>query len=91
MSGGGGGLEARVRELWVRLAQMEAEKIKVIIVPSSVADPEYVFGPPRSGSISQIYGSGFFYYQAKIVRKTLVCDFFVTFYLDVNEPSKVIS
>jgi hypothetical protein len=30
---GGGGLEARVRELWVRLAQMEAEKIKVIIVP----------------------------------------------------------
>jgi hypothetical protein len=38
VSGGGGGLEARVRELWVRLAQMEAEKIKVIIVPSSVGD-----------------------------------------------------
>ncbi len=72
--GGGGGLEARVRELWVRLAQMEAEKIKVI-VPFSftrVADPEYVFGPPESGSISQRYGSGSFYHQAKIVRKTLI-------------------
>jgi hypothetical protein len=26
-------------------------------------------------------GSGFFYYQAKIVRQTLICDFFMTFYL----------
>ena len=25
-----GGLEARVRELWIRLAQMEAEKIKAV-------------------------------------------------------------
>jgi hypothetical protein len=32
----------------------------------SVADP-YVFGPPGSGSISQRYGSGSFYHQAKIL------------------------
>jgi hypothetical protein len=37
-------------------------------------DPQdlYVFGPPESGSISQIYGSGFFYHQAKIVRKPII-------------------
>ena len=49
---------------------------------SSVADPNpnldspdpHVFGPPGSGSISQRYGpgSGSFYHQAKIVRKTLI-------------------
>ncbi len=45
---------------------------------SSVADPDpydpYVFGPPgsASGSISQKYGSGSFYHQAKIARKTLL-------------------
>ncbi len=35
---------------------------------------QYVFGPPgsESGSISQRYGSGSFYHQAKIVRKTLI-------------------
>jgi hypothetical protein len=42
---------------------------------SSIADPE-VFGPPGSGygSISQGYGygSGSFYHQVKIVRKTLI-------------------
>jgi hypothetical protein len=50
----------------------------------SVADPDphmdssdpYVFGPSGSGfgSISQRYrsGSGSFYHQAKIVRKTLI-------------------
>jgi hypothetical protein len=31
-----------------------------------------VFGPPGSGSTSQRYGSGSFYHQAKIVRKTLI-------------------
>jgi hypothetical protein len=43
----------------------------------SVADPDPgVFGPPGSGSISTCYGSvsglgsGSFYHQAKIVRKT---------------------
>ncbi len=46
-------------------------------VSSSVADPDpCVFGPPGSGSIRQRYGSGFgsgsFYHQAKIVRKTLI-------------------
>jgi hypothetical protein len=38
-------------------------------------DP-HVFRPPRSGSTSQRYGSGSgsgsFYHQAKIVRKTLI-------------------
>jgi hypothetical protein len=51
---------------------------------SSVADPEpdpYVFGPPGSGSISTTSGSGSIYLQAKIVRKALFCDFFMTFYL----------
>jgi hypothetical protein len=49
---------------------------------SSVADPDpsdpYVFGPPGSlsGSISQRYGSGSFYHQAKIVRKTLISTVF---------------
>ncbi len=37
-----------------------------------VADPDpYVFGPPRSRSISTMYGSGSFY-QAKTVRKALI-------------------
>ncbi len=61
------------------------------IVNTSVADPDpdpdpsdsYVFGPPGSGfgSISQMYGSGSFYHQSKIVRKSwflLLCDFFLT-------------
>jgi hypothetical protein len=40
------------------------------MVNDSVADPDpYVFGPPGSVSISQRYGSGSFYYQAKIVSK----------------------
>jgi hypothetical protein len=55
-----------------------------LILSSSVADPDpnpyqvqsdpYVFWPPGSGSgsISQRYGSGSFYYQAKVVRKTLI-------------------
>jgi hypothetical protein len=44
----------------------------------SVADPDTdpsdlcVFGPPESRSISQMYGSGSFYQQAKIVRKTFI-------------------
>ncbi len=42
---------------------------------SSIADPDpYDFGPPGFGfgSASQRYGSGPFYHQAKIVRKTLI-------------------
>jgi hypothetical protein len=50
----------------------------------------YVFGPP--GSVSQRSGSGSFYHQAKIVRKTfwilLFCDFFITMYMYLQ---KVIS
>ena len=56
-------------------------------VSISVADPDpqdpYVFLPPSS--ISQRYGSGSFYHQAKIVRKTLISsvffNFLLTFYL----------
>jgi hypothetical protein len=54
----------------------------ILLVKSSVPDPDpmdpHVVGPPGSGSISQRYGSGSgsgsgsFYYQAKIVRKTLI-------------------
>jgi hypothetical protein len=40
---------------------------------SSVVDPDpYVFRPPGSGSVSHRYGSGSFYYQAKIVGKTFI-------------------
>ncbi len=43
---------------------------------ASVGDPDpgnpYVFGPPGSGSFSKRYGSGSFYHQTKIVRKTLI-------------------
>ena len=61
-------------------------------VISSVADPEpnpdpdpHVFGPPGSGSTSQMYGSGScsgsgsFYHRAKIVRKTLIPTIFDSF------------
>jgi hypothetical protein len=49
---------------------------------NNVVDPDpqdpYVFMPPgsASGPISQRYGSGSFYHQAKIVRKTLIPTFF---------------
>ncbi len=43
---------------------------------TSVSDPNlsdpYIFVPPGSGSISHRNGSGSFYRQAKIVRKTLI-------------------
>jgi hypothetical protein len=49
---------------------------------SSVADPKpwdpYVLGPP--GSISTMYGSGSFYHQAKVLRKSLISYSFVIFY-----------
>jgi hypothetical protein len=44
-------------------------------IESSVADPypsDPYIGPPGSGSGSQRYGSGSFYNQEKIVRKTLI-------------------
>ncbi len=63
---------------------------------TSVADPDpnpdpYVFGPPGSGSISQMYGSGSFNHQAKIVRKTLISNIVTSQWLlsvknDVNVP-----
>jgi hypothetical protein len=69
----------------------ECADLKVLALKASLT---YVFfskyqcygstRPPGSGSISQRYGTGAFYHQAKIVRKTwilLFCDFFWTFYL----------
>ncbi len=66
-----------------------------------VADPDpFVFGPPGSGSISRMYGSGSgsLYHQPKIVRKTLIPSTFLILHFDflslkndVNVPSKVIS
>jgi hypothetical protein len=46
----------------------------IIGVPDPDPPDPHVFGPPGSDSISQRYasGSGFFYQQAKIVRKTLI-------------------
>ncbi len=56
----------------------------------------YVFGPPGSGSgsIRQKYGSGSFYRQPKIVRKTMIPTAlwilfdFLSLTNDVNLPSK---
>ncbi len=76
---------------------LEIRKHFLLLAVLRNPDP-YVFGPPGSGSVSQMYGSGSgsFYHQVKIVRKTLIrtvpfCDFFTTFYLlknDVNVPPK---
>ncbi len=71
-----------------------------VFQPDSVADPDpsdpYVFGPPgsESGSISQRHGSGSFYHQAKIVRKTLIPTVLLLLFdflflkNDVNVPSE---
>jgi hypothetical protein len=64
------GVALRIRHVW--------ERIPVCIVLASVPDPDpldpHVFAPCGSGFISQRYGSGSgsFYHQAKIVRKTLI-------------------
>jgi hypothetical protein len=52
------------------------------ISSSSVADPDpHAFGPPGSGSNSQIYGSGSFYHHAKIgSKKNLDSYYFVTLF-----------
>ncbi len=70
-------------------------------VYSRVPDPDpHVFGPPGSGSTSQMYGSGScsgsgsFYHHAKIVRITMIPTIFVTLFdflslkNDMNVPSK---
>jgi hypothetical protein len=65
-------------------------------VADSNPDPSdpYVFGPPGSGSgsICQRHGSGSFYHQAKIVRKTLIPTVLLLLFdslkNDVNVPSK---
>jgi hypothetical protein len=62
---------ASVPEPLVRGTDPDPPSIKQNSKKTSVADPD-VFGPPGSGSISQRYGSGSFYHQAKIVRKTLI-------------------
>jgi hypothetical protein len=68
------------------MSDMNSEKEKTIpdsSRPTRVADPDaipdpYVFGPPGSGSISQMYGpgsgsgSGSFYHQAKKEEKTMI-------------------
>jgi hypothetical protein len=54
----------------------------------------HVFAPPGSGSICQRYGSGSgsgtFYHQEKIVRKTLIptVTSFGLFIFEVNVPSE---
>ncbi len=77
------------------------ETAKNSTLTSSVPDPNpdpHVFGPPGSGSISQMYGSGSgsgsFYHQAKKGRKTLIPTVlwlllaFLSLKNDVNVPSK---
>jgi hypothetical protein len=41
-------------------------------VPDTDPPDPHVYGPPGSGSISQRYGSGSFYHQARIARKSLI-------------------
>ncbi len=90
--------------------KIKKKALKVALLFNSVADPDphpnldtqdpYVLGPPgsASGSINQRSGSesgsGSFYHQAKIVRKTLIpCVLcllydFLSLKNDVNVPSK---
>jgi hypothetical protein len=49
------------------------------------------FGPPGYGSVSQWFGSGSFYHQAKMGRKTLISTVLYEFLFlknDVNVPAK---
>jgi hypothetical protein len=62
-------------------------RISVADLEPDPQDP-HVFWTPGTGSISTRCGSGSFYLQTKIVRKTLIpigtvlfCAFFITFYL----------
>jgi hypothetical protein len=58
-----------------------------------IADPD-VLGPPGSGSVSKMFGSGTFYHQLKIERKTLIPTVlrllydFLSLQNDVNVVSK---
>ncbi len=51
-------------------------EVRVPSLSDSVPNPDppdpHASGSPGSGSINQRYGSGSFYYHAKIVRKTLI-------------------
>jgi hypothetical protein len=77
--------------LWPAIKEGLIETRKSLKVPNTVLR---ILGPPGSGSASQRYGfgSGSFYHQAKIARKTLIhlfCDFdFLSLKKDVNVPSK---
>ncbi len=63
----------------VKITILICGKFQYNVQNTSVADPDshpdpkdpYVFGPPGSRSISQIYESGSFYHQAKIVGKNI--------------------
>jgi hypothetical protein len=58
---------------------LNAQSIVVFNVPDPDTPDPHAFGPPGSGS---------YYHQAKIVRKTLIlvlCDIFWTFYFLKNE------
>jgi hypothetical protein len=70
----------------MRLSE-QSEISKCFQSAMGIPDP-YVFGPPGSGSgsVSQRYGSGSLYHQAKIVGKENLdsygfVSFFTTFYL----------
>ncbi len=61
------------KRLWYRYLYITA-----ISVADSDPSDSYAFGPPGSGPVSQVYGSGTLYHQAKIVRKNLDSCCFVT-------------
>jgi hypothetical protein len=68
------GLRKECADLKVLALKASLTYVFFSIVSISVTDPPdpHVFGPPGSGSISQRYGSGSLYHQAKMVRKTLI-------------------
>ncbi len=73
---------------WVYTRQNHEKFRDFVYVKISVADPDpldpHVFGPPGSGSTSQMYGSGSFYHHANIESKTLIPTIlwlFLTLYL----------
>ncbi len=55
-------------------AAQRARQAGSVGYPEPDPEDQHVFGPPgsKSGSINQRYGSGSFYHQAKIVRKTFI-------------------
>jgi hypothetical protein len=67
-----GGVAALLGRRFSVTAEEYRSSLISVVDPALLRIHPYVFGPPGSGSISQIYGSGSFYHQTKIVRKRFI-------------------